>query len=248
MKKLSYIILILTFVVVSVLFFLPHKEKRTFDDVVTDYNTRFDVLEFGKYEQDNDTSTENEPIEWLVLEEQSDKVLLISKDTIVTISYNNKSSNITWDSSILRLYLNNIFYNYYLNDEEKSMILPTKLTNNTINAFGYSNGLDTIDNIFILSLDEYKKYFRTDEERISAGTEYGKSIGLQISSTLPIADVPIKNGTFYWARNVGYHQSDAACINWDGKINIYGYDCKSDGMGVRPCMWMKKEAMKWQKK
>lgn len=248
MKKVSYIILIVTFVIVSIFFFAPHKEKRTFDDVNTDYTSRFKVLEFGFYEQDNNLEDEHEPIEWLVLDERDDKVLVISKKTIVSISYNSKSENITWDKSILRLYLNNVFHDGYFNDEEKRMIIPTTLKNSTINDFGFSNGADTLDRIFILSIDEYEKYFKSNEERVAAGTPYGKSIGLQISSTLPIADVPIENGTFYWARNVGYHKTDTTCVNWDGKINTYGYDCKSDGMGARPCMWLKKEAMKWQKK
>ena len=248
MKKKSNIILILTFIIVSIMFFVPHKEKRTFDDVNTDYTSRFKVLEFGYYEQDNIIDDKYEPIEWLVLEEKNEKVLVISKKTIISISYNDESKNITWDKSILRLYLNNIFYNTYLNGEERNMILPSTVVNSTINDFGFSNGVDTVDKIFILNTEEYKKYFNSDEERVSAGTPYGKSIGLQISSTLPIADVPIENGTFYWARNVGYHLSDIACVNWDGKVNVYGYDSKSDGMGARPCMWLKKEAMKWQKK
>lgn len=248
MKKWSNKILLLVLVIVSIMFFLPHKEKRTFDDVKTVYNDRFDKIQFGTYEQDGDDSDENEPIEWLMLDEKDDKILVISKDTIVCISYNNESKNITWEKSILRLYLNNIFYNYYLNDEERRMVLPTTLINNTKNEFGHSNGANTVDKIFVLSIDEYKKYFKSNEERIAAGTPYTESLGLYVSSTLPIADLPIKNGTYYWARNVGYHKSDAACINWDGKINTYGYDCKSDGMGVRPCMWLKKEALKWQKK
>lgn len=248
MKKWSNKILLLVLVIVSIMFFLPHKEKRTFDDVKTVYNDRFDKIQFGIYEQDGDDSDENEPIEWLILDEKDDKILVISKDTIVCISYNNESKNITWEKSILRLYLNNIFYNYYLNDEERRMVLPTTLINNTKNEFGHSNGANTVDKIFVLSIDEYKKYFKSNEERIAAGTPYTESLGLYVSSTLPIADLPIKNGTYYWARNVGYHKSDAACINWDGKINTYGYDCKSDGMGVRPCMWLKKEALKWQKK
>ncbi|MBO6119455.1 MAG: hypothetical protein J6P02_03235 [Lachnospiraceae bacterium] len=248
MKKKSYIILLLTFLVVTIIFLLPHKEKRTFDDVVTDYTTRFDVLQFGVYEQDADSTTVNEPIEWLVLSETNDKILVISKDTIISISYHDKIENITWDSSILRLYLNNVFYNMFLNDEEKSMVIPTILKNDGLNEFGFSNGENTIDKVFVLNLDEYKKYFNDDKERISKGTKYGKTIGLQLSSTLPIADVPIENGTFYWARDVGYHESDVACVNWDGRINVYGYNCKSDGMGVRPCMWLKKEALKWKKK
>lgn len=247
MNKLQNKILMIVFVAVLILYLLPHKEKRTFADVNTVYNDRFDVLEFGTYEQDNDDTT-SEPIEWLVLDEKDGKILVTSKNTIVTISYHNVSENITWDRSILRLYLNNIFYKSYLTDEERRMIVPTTLKNSSLNDFGLPNGIDTIDKIFILSIDDHKKYFKSDEERISAATMYGKSLGLQISSTLPIAEVPIENGTFYWVRNVGYHDTDTACINWDGKINIYGYDCKSDGVGVRPCMWLKKEAMKWQKK
>lgn len=248
MKKVSYIILACSIIIVSIIFFLPHKEKRTFNDVNTNYLDRFKVLEFGTYEQDADTSTENEVIEWLVIDEKDDKVLVISKKSIVCIAYNDVSTSITWDKCILRLYLNNIFYNTYLTDEERSLIIPSRLNNNTVNAFGLPNGPDTIDSIFILNIDEYKKYFNSDLERVSAGTKYTSTLGLNISHTLPIDDNPIENGTYYWARNVGYHDSDTACINWDGKINAYGYDCKSDGMGVRPCMWLKKEAMKWLKK
>ena len=248
MKKYSYIILIVTCIIVSIMFFLPHKEKRTFDDVDTDYTKRFKVLEFGLYEQDNDESNDYEPIQWLVIDEKDDDILVISKDTIICIAYNDRSDIVTWDKSILRLYLNNIFYDMFLNDEERKMIVQVKHKNNTVNEFGHHNGADTFDRIFILSTDEYQEYFKSDAERVSAGTKYANSLGLHISHNLPYDEVPIENGTFYWARNVGYHDSDIACVNWDGKVNMYGYDCKSDGMGVRPCMWLKKEAMKWQKK
>lgn len=248
MKKIPYIILIITFAVVTIAFLTPHKEARTFDDVRVDFTKRFKELSFGIYEQDGNPETQNESIDWIVLEEKDDRALIMSKKTIISISYHNESGNITWDQSLLRLYLNDIFFKENFNDEEKSMILSTNINNSTRNAFGYYNGSNTIDKVFVLNIDEYEKYFENDEERISEGTPYCKSLGLQISSSLPISDVPIENGTFYWTRDVGYHEADAACINWNGEINIYGYDCKSDGMGARPCMWVKKEAIsKWQK-
>ena len=38
-----------------------------------------DVITFGKYEQDNKTSNGKEDIEWIILDRQGDKVLLISR-------------------------------------------------------------------------------------------------------------------------------------------------------------------------
>ena len=249
MKNKSYLILILTFVVVLILFLLPHDEKRNFDSVDTDYLKRFKTISFGHYEQDNDPNTKNEEIEWLVLKEENDKALVISNKTIIYISFHSESRNITWEDSLLRAYLNNVFYEESFTDLEKQMIIKTKLINSKNNEFGLTNGNDTYDNIFVLNNSEYNKYFISNLERVSAGTPYAKSLGLSISMTLPIDENPIKNGTYYWSRDVGYHASDIACINWDGEINKYGYDCRTDGMGVRPCMWIKKEGVeKWQKK
>lgn len=41
--------------------------------------TTGNVVTYGHYEQDNDTANGKEPIEWVVLDVQGDKALLISK-------------------------------------------------------------------------------------------------------------------------------------------------------------------------
>lgn len=68
-----------------------------------------EYIKFGKYEQDNDESTGKEDIEWLVLDKQDDKILVVSKYALDSKAYNENSEDITWEDCTLRIWLNNDF-------------------------------------------------------------------------------------------------------------------------------------------
>lgn len=70
-----------------------------------------DYVTFGSYEQDNDTSNGKEPVEWLVLDVQSDKALLLSKYVLDEKAYNDEEIYVTWEGCSLRNWLNNDFTN-----------------------------------------------------------------------------------------------------------------------------------------
>ena len=50
------------------------------------------------------------PIEWIVLNKQNGKIMLISKDILIHKPYNKNTGEITWECSTLRNWLNSIFY------------------------------------------------------------------------------------------------------------------------------------------
>ena len=52
-----------------------------------------DYVKFGNYFQSNDTT--KEPVEWLVIDENQDEVLLISKYVLDAQAYNTNRVNIT---------------------------------------------------------------------------------------------------------------------------------------------------------
>lgn len=220
----------------------PKREK--FDNDAHGYYDRFKTVTFGKYEQDGDVTNGMEPIEWFVLDEKDDKVLLISKKVIITIFFHNfKNERVKWDKSILRLFLNMVFYEESFTDSERKAIVETKVINNYKNSFGHSMGIDTMDHIFVLNQEELMKYFKNDNERRAEGTKYGGTIGLSLYSTLPIEENAFMNASYYWVRDVGYSDNDVSCVNHDGSINIYGYQYETNGIGVRPCIWIKKDAL-----
>lgn len=85
-----------------------------------------EYITFGTYEQDNDLNNGKEDIEWLVLEKEENRVLLISKyvldrqpfDNTVKYAYN----RVNYSNSSLRVWLNDDFKNVAFNFEEQSKI------------------------------------------------------------------------------------------------------------------------------
>jgi len=125
------------------------------------YRASFDVVKFGSYEQDGiDNGTE--AIEWYVVAREDGKALLLSRYVLKLGSYHNDdktSENITWETCTLRSWLNNNFYEEAFIDNEKILINESPLINNDNPAWGTVGGNDTIDKVFILSIDEIAKYF-----------------------------------------------------------------------------------------
>ena len=66
-----------------------------------------DSISFGHYEQDNDTTNGKEPIEWRILAfKGEDQILVISKKILDAKPYHKTASNIYWEKSTIRSWLN----------------------------------------------------------------------------------------------------------------------------------------------
>ena len=127
--------------------------------VVTQYDINtlideFDTVKFGSYPQRDISGNIKDAIEWIVLEKQENKALLLSKYILDCKFYDDRLNDsekedkyIPWEECSLRNWLNEDFYNNAFNDDEKSKILITSLANNKD------------DKVFILSLEEIKEYF-----------------------------------------------------------------------------------------
>ena len=107
------------------------------------------TVTFGNYEQGDGQA----PIEWVVLDRQEDRALLLSKYALDAKPFHEvEDRNVTWAECTLRAWLNGDFYNSAFSDEERARIV--QVTNATANA------PDTQDCVFLLSLDELNAYFR----------------------------------------------------------------------------------------
>lgn len=92
---------------------------------------------------------EGKPIRWCVLKEENFGNLVISKDRIARMVFDNSSSNNNWGSCSLRKFLNGDFFNQAFSDDEKKKIVNVKLDN-------------TKDDIFILTKDEVENLLKDD--------------------------------------------------------------------------------------
>lgn len=192
-----------------------------------------DYIDFGKYEQDNNISNGKETIEWLVLDVQGDKALVISKYALDYKSYNNEDNEITWEKCALRSWLNNDFYSSAFNDEEKGKIKATNISAEDNPYYSTDAGAATQDKVFLLSVSEARRYFKTDSERACQPTTYAINQG----------DVSEDNGDIYqgncwwWLRTPGENSNRVCSVSNNTLINPDG-NLSSDYLAVRPVMWI----------
>lgn len=183
---------------------------------------------FGQYEQDNNTDNGAEPIEWLVLNVEDGKALLLSVRALDCQPYNTQKTEMTWANSFLRSWLTNTFYETAFTAEEKAAIVPTTHANDDGNMeWTIVDGIETIDQVFVPSYAEVAKYFPEKDSRKLTGTEYARSLGAKYLgfTTFVIGE------TDWWLRSPGKVQKDACFIGVNGE---FGTKQISDKLGIRP--------------
>jgi hypothetical protein len=156
------------------------------------------------------------PLEWLILDVQPDKALLITKDCLMKAPYNEKDKSITWEKCSLR---NNVLpklYGQIFDEKEHSRVLQdyNKTPNNRWEITG---GADTKDKLFLLSTDEATQYFPYDKARIA----YLDG-----------------DAVWWWLRSPGYHSYLATYVVLDGTVNGNGNNVNWAGGAVRPAFWL----------
>jgi len=209
-----------------------------------------DTVYFGRYEQDGNDDNGKEKIEWQVLEKKGNKALLISKKVLDVKAYNKEYVDITWENSTIRKWLNKIFINAAFNGKDKNKISITTVENKD-NTYGTKGGNSTKDKVFLLSIDEAYKYYKTDKERAANITEYtlgeAKRIGLEkewFESEQEFNAWWEKHQSiygwqwWYWLRSPGDDQDIAARVFDDGDVYVNGYLVDFDSNGVRPALWV----------
>ncbi|MDR2532645.1 MAG: dockerin type I repeat-containing protein [Oscillospiraceae bacterium] len=149
-------------------------------------------------------------LSWIVLDVQDGMALIISEDILENQKYHSEWAEITWEHSSPRAYLNGEFYNSF-SSAEQGRIVETTIINSNNPHTGTPGGNDTIDKIFLLSIDEADNY---------------KEI---------INDVYSR----WWLRSPGYFSIYAAFVDETpfNPFNAFGWRVDHFG-GVRPALWL----------
>ena len=180
--------------------------STTQPDITTAYTTK----SFGGYT-------------WRVLDEQDGKVLLITEDIIEQRPYNAAAEDVTWETCTLRTYLNGEFYSKF-SAQEQAMILETRNTNPDNQWYGTDGGNDTMDRVFLLSVEEVVKYFGDSGDLAARKGWYWEDGKV------------LKDGKGYYISDQ-YNSERAAKFN-NGDVGLSGSDVNIE-FGVRPALWLK---------
>ena len=198
------------------------------------------IVIFGRYEQDNDPDNGPEPVEWIVLDVQEGKALLLSKYALDVMPFNTKFEDITWETSEVRDWLNSTFLNTAFDQTEQLAVLLTDVNNSDTRGYGIfenisTTGADTSDKVFLLSCHEANDlYFSDQKVRMCAPTDYAVAKGADTDWQYTVDG---RNATMWWLRSLAsYWQPNAARVEYDGSISVCAVDCKE--FTVRPAIWV----------
>ena len=180
-----------------------------------------DTVVFGSYELDGTMLNGREDFEWLVLDKQDNRLLLLSKYALTNSFWHSKNIDITWEGSYLRSWLNGGGFFTSFTDEEADLILTTRVKASRNLAYSTDPGNDTEDKLFLLSCTEVDMYLKGFFRQCE--------------------DYAGQNTCAWWLRTPGDHSNYAAYVDTDGNINYGGelvYREGSEGLAIRPALWV----------
>lgn len=176
-------------------------------------------FEFGYYG--------NEDMVWQVVDIQDGKALIVCKNAVEAMAYNETGEAVTWEECSLRTWLNDEFYNVAFNDEERSHIALTNLSTSGSETYNTTGGNDTSDYVFIPGyFDELWTYFSREADRpciitVHATENYEQEDAMEC---------------IWWTRSPGEMQYQTMYITPKGAVKSTKYVEKK--YGVRPAMWI----------
>ena len=197
------------------------------------------IITLGTYEQDGNQSNGAEPVEWLVLENAGDAALVVSVLGLDTMPYEDDSDTADWESSSVRAWLENVFYENAFTSEEKSLIAQKTIVQHTND--GYPNcdqGPDTADHVFLLSTKEYVDLLYHNDA-IDAEYREGVPSAYALEKGLETYDYHLGPRCWWWLRTTSAYNERACFVAPMGPSEVYvGYSVNRSGGMVRPAMWV----------
>ena len=211
------------------------------------------LYRFGHYEQDNDPDNGEEMIDWIILDVDGEgNLLLISRYVLDCQFYNQpvgkKLNDVTWETCALREWLNGEFYNTAFEIKEQDKILTTTVAAENNEVSGVKAGKDTEDKVYLLSVNEARKYFENDD------TEDGRNYGFSKARATKPTDYAMKHkamsfseqfGPTEWDGNTGWYLRTpgntsklSAVVAINGKVIENNTVFYGDGYGIRPVIWV----------
>lgn len=202
----------------------------------------------GLYEQDNNLKNGPEPIRWVILARDGDRVLVISRYVLDCKLYDEERRPVTWETCTLRAWLNGEFLTAAFDADELELIQTTHVTADPNPIYDVDPGADVDDKLFLLSLYEAESYFLPDITGIAKWRVYEQNYPELLceptaySAAHGCAPQSENGSARWWLRTPGVSASSAAWVTRTGGFRDQGslVDCSNSLVvpGIRPAMWI----------
>lgn len=191
--------------------------------------------------------------QWKILDVKENKMLIISDQIIEQRDYHDKKEEITWEQSEIRHYLNNGFLEQFsFSNREKIITTQNKNADNP--WYGSFGGNDTVDRVFLLSLDEVVRLYYGDSSRLLDNPKRNQRYWFERKDDNNIKRRALFMNSpwwWWWTRTPGKNNKVSTYIHGDGNIGIQGNGIsktsfntlhrmtQSNKGGVRPALWLR---------
>lgn len=193
----------------------------------------YDILKFGKFEQDGDIMNGPEDLEWMILYQNNDKILLLSRYILDAVPFC-AGDIVDWEHSDLRNYATLNFFPNAFGEYEKKRLISVASSN--------VNDNPVIDYVNVLNMIEIETFFGKEKGRdkvlATKGTPYAIGNGLFVKKD----DENWYDGySSYWLRDVivNSRYKYYPDVEYNGHVNRVGYVSNTLNIGFRPAIWIK---------
>ena len=202
------------------------------------------VVTFGHYYQRGEMDYADD-IEWYILkvDDERDCAMLISKYMIDEQKYSEESRiYATWETSVIREWLNHDFYENAFSAGDRQKIRLSLLDNSysdpnrilEYKQYKITPGADTLDYVFLISVEEYGIMMEMPEMMNADMTGYAAR---QLEGTIGENE---KAKPCWWTRIPVKGTGTALLINEKGRITGQSQQRRH---GIRPVIWVDKSVI-----
>ena len=177
----------------------------------------------GNYYYGEDKS--KKPIEWIVLEDDGVRQLLLSKYVIDNTPYHSNGKILSWKDCSLRKWLNTIFIEKAFTEAEQNTLLETERAKTQNIFYDTEDDPGCSDKVFLLSVEEVKHYLGSKERIGCHPTPYAEEKG-----------VFTQHFCLWWIRTPGDSFGMQAYIHAGGGITYDGCYQQRGQVGLRPAV------------
>lgn len=213
-------------------------------------NVTYDCVYFGSYPQSDVTGQTKEPIKWRILDINGTDAFLVADQNLDVYRYNETWDDVTWETCTLRSWLNGYgssenFINRAFTATEQAAIPYTRVVNEDNPEYGTEGGNDTLDKIYLLSIQEvsnarygflpYKSEsdsYICDKARERTNTAYVAAGGSINSFSFSMSGSIV----WWWLRSPGDSSNYAAIVLSYGRVGRDGHYVTTDSKAVCPAL------------
>lgn len=209
------------FLLVINMILLPAEGKKEIEIIKN--SKVYDTVRFGRYEIEPAIPF-NERVEWIVVEKETDRALLVSKIGIEGNSYNKKHEEVSFEESDVFRFMNDEMFEKLFSGYEKEFIISDP---------------DTGGYLSLMTVEEVRTFFKDDLSRQLQSSTYAKKKGVNVNTPSKIDSWDYKDyrASWWWLR--GEKSITAPIVTPEGSIETDTKYVNKPNGAIRPVVWVK---------